>query len=56
MSRHPQRLADYLTHGYFKVDFAIVWRTVGSDLPRLHRQVWALLQDHAGDADRGSTQ
>ena len=44
-----------LAHGYFKVDLAIVWRTIGSDLPRLHRQVCALLQDHAGDADRGST-
>ena len=44
-----------LAHGYFKVDLALVWRTVGSDLPRLHRQVWALLQDHASDADRGST-
>ena len=43
-----------LAHGYFKVDLAIVWRTIESDLPRLRQQVQALLQDRLGSADRGS--
>jgi uncharacterized protein with HEPN domain len=33
-----------LAHGYFKVDLAIVWKTIESDLPRLLQQVQALVQ------------
>ena len=29
-------------HGYFKVDFEIVWKTIHNDLPVLHQQVQAL--------------
>lgn len=43
-----------LAHGYFKVDLAIVWRTIESDLPRLRQQVQALLQDRLGSVDLGS--
>ena len=28
-----------LAHGYFKVDLEIVWKTIQSDLPDLHRKV-----------------
>ena len=31
-----------LSHGYFRVDLQIVWRTIQSELPRLHAQVTAL--------------
>lgn len=30
-----------LAHGYFKVDFPIVWKTIHSDLPRLRKQIAA---------------
>lgn len=33
-----------LSHGYFKVDLPIVWRTIQAELPRLHAQVTALRQ------------
>jgi len=32
-----------LAHGYFKVDLAIVWKTVETDLPPLRRQVRSIL-------------
>ena len=32
-----------LSHGYFKVDLEIVWKTIQSDLPALHAQVVAAL-------------
>lgn len=31
-----------VSHGYDKVDLEIVWKTVQSDLPRLHAQIRAL--------------
>jgi uncharacterized protein with HEPN domain len=31
-----------LAHGYFTVDFAIVWQTIQNDLPLLGKQVAAL--------------
>jgi uncharacterized protein with HEPN domain len=31
-----------LSHGYFKVDLQIVWRTIHSDLPQLHGLVTTL--------------
>ena len=34
-----------LSHGYFKIDQAIVWRTIQSDLPELEKQVQAVLDD-----------
>jgi uncharacterized protein with HEPN domain len=33
-----------LAHGYFTVDFGIVWKTIGSDLPALQQQVALLAQ------------
>lgn len=32
-----------LSHGYFKVDLEIVWKTIHSDLPELHAQIKHLL-------------
>jgi len=32
-----------VAHGYFKVDFEIVWKTIHSDLPELYRQVRAIV-------------
>ncbi|MGO9428284.1 HepT-like ribonuclease domain-containing protein [Rhodoblastus sp.] len=43
MSADTRRLSNNLGHGYFKVDMAIVWKTVEADLPHLHRQVQAIL-------------
>ena len=52
MTRDKQRLADYLapiieaieridryTHGYFKVDLELVWKTIRRNLPALCQQV-----------------
>ncbi len=33
-----------LAHGYFKVDLAIVWKTIENDLPNLHAKMLALIQ------------
>lgn len=33
------QMRNVLAHGYFKVDFEVVWRTIGDDLSRLYRQV-----------------
>ena len=48
--RHPEvplnfayEMRNALAHGYFKVDYEIVWRTIYSDLPALREQVRALI-------------
>lgn len=33
------QMRNTLAHGYFKVDFEIVWKTIQQDLPRFYRQV-----------------
>lgn len=33
-----------IAHGYFKVDFELVWKTIHEDLPELHRQVRRLIE------------
>lgn len=33
-----------LSHGYFKVDLEIVWKTIQTDLPQLHEVVGKLLK------------
>lgn len=32
-----------VAHGYFKVDYEIVWKTIHSDLPALHGQVQSVM-------------
>ena len=51
MTAHPElplafayEMRNALSHGYFKVDLGVVWKTLESDLPVLYRQVSALLQ------------
>jgi uncharacterized protein with HEPN domain len=46
--QHPElpfssayQMRNALAHGYFKVDFAIVWRTIQEELPNLHAQIKA---------------
>lgn len=34
-------MRNVLAHGYFKIDFAIVWKTIQSELPGLHAKVSA---------------
>jgi len=45
-----------LAHGYFKVDLAIVWKSIENDLPPLHEKVRSLLgmlsQTHNQNAER----
>lgn len=43
------QMRNVLAHGYFKVDFEIVWKTICRDLPGLYRQVSQL----AGHRFRG---
>jgi len=45
-AEHPElplsfayQMRNAVAHGYFKVDFEIVWRTIHRDLPGLHKQV-----------------
>jgi uncharacterized protein with HEPN domain len=50
------QMRNAVAHGYFKVDFDIVWKTVQRDLPVLLAQVQALLaqlQGPDGLADAG---
>jgi uncharacterized protein with HEPN domain len=32
-----------LAHGYFKVDFEVLWKTIHNDLPLLYDQIKAAL-------------
>lgn len=38
------QMRNAVAHGYFKVDFEIVWKTIQRDLPRLYRQVEQALE------------
>ena len=33
-----------IAHGYFKVDFELVWKTIHEDLPELHELVRQLIE------------
>ena len=48
--QHPEvplnfayEMRNALAHGYFKIDFEVVWTTIYSDLPGLRTQVAALI-------------
>ncbi len=50
VSQHPEvplnfayEMRNALAHGYFKIDFEVVWKTIYTDLPRLRSQVAALI-------------
>ena len=38
-------MRNVLAHGYYKVDLAVVWKTIERDLPYLHEQVSLALKD-----------
>lgn len=45
-ARHPEvpwediyLMRNRVAHGYFSVDFEIVWKTIQNDLPELHEQI-----------------
>ena len=49
-SQHPEvplnfayEMRNALAHGYFKIDFEVVWTTIHADLPGLRAQVAALI-------------
>lgn len=51
--QHPEipwsrayEMRNVVSHGYFKVDLAIVWKTIQNDLPQLDKQVANLLANH----------
>jgi uncharacterized protein with HEPN domain len=37
------QMRNAIAHGYFKVDLEIVWKTIHSDLPGLHKRVQQVL-------------
>ena len=48
VASHPElpissayQMRNALAHGYFKVDFEMVWKTIGSDLPELYKLIQA---------------
>lgn len=41
-----------VAHGYFKVDYELVWKTIHADLPELREQVAALLNAPNGTATK----
>jgi uncharacterized protein with HEPN domain len=50
VDEHPEiplnfayEMRNALAHGYFKVDFEVVWKTIHADLPVLRAQVEALI-------------
>jgi Uncharacterized conserved protein len=54
LTAHPElplsfayEMRNFLAHGYFKVDLALVWRTTKADLPGLRKQV----DDAMGDME-----
>jgi uncharacterized protein with HEPN domain len=34
-----------VAHGYFKVDFEMVWKAIHTNLPELHTQIKQLLEE-----------
>lgn len=48
------QMRNAVAHGYFKVDFEIVWRTIRRDLPGLYQQVLELADSRPCDDDCGN--
>jgi len=40
------------SHGYFKVDFEIVWKTIHRDLPGLHARIQVVQAALSGNNNR----
>ena len=50
VNQHPEvplnfayEMRNALAHGYFRIDFEVVWKTIHTDLPNLRSQVAALI-------------
>lgn len=43
------QMRNALTHGYFQIDYLIVWRTIQADLPELYVQVNRVLESNVPD-------
>jgi uncharacterized protein with HEPN domain len=39
------RMRDRLIHGYFDIDYAIVWDVIKKDIPKLRNQINFLIED-----------
>jgi uncharacterized protein with HEPN domain len=46
VASHPElplssayQMRNAVAHGYFRVDFEIIWKTIHSELPALHAQI-----------------
>ena len=37
------QMRNAVAHGYFKIDFEIVWKTIHGELPTLHKQIRGIL-------------
>jgi uncharacterized protein with HEPN domain len=46
------QMPNALSHGYFKVDLKIVWRTIHSELPDLHVRVQSVLMAYQSPDSR----
>lgn len=44
------QMRNAIAHGYFKVDYEIVWRTIHRDLPGLYQRVRELAKNRMGDS------
>lgn len=44
------QMRNALAHGYFKVDFEVVWKTIHRDLPGLHARIQAAQASFPGNA------
>jgi uncharacterized protein with HEPN domain len=38
------QLRNAVAHGYFKVDFEILWKTIERELPELHQKIQKIQQ------------
>ncbi|MCK7458058.1 HepT-like ribonuclease domain-containing protein [Idiomarina aminovorans] len=38
------QMRNAIAHGYFKIDYELVWRTIEKDLPPLHEQVLSAIK------------
>lgn len=41
------QMRNALAHGYFQIDYPLVWRTVQTNLPELHQQIKLILDSSA---------
>jgi uncharacterized protein with HEPN domain len=39
------QMRNAIAHGYFKVDYEIVWKTIHNDLPEFYEQIKTVLKD-----------